>query len=395
MLAIIFGDKFSLFEVIRHYWLIFPVAFVVTFVATPICRKLALRWGIVDYPDNDVKTHAEPTAYLGGLGILTGVLAGLAVGFWILFNHKSHITAGVESQTGGYDAGFQDWRILTGIGLGAVIACIVGILDDIYDIKPWQKLLGQAVAATALLIVGVCPNLVHLFGFIHIDLSEKVNIIFGAPFVLFFILGATNSLNLLDGLDGLCAGVTAIIMGAFLLLALSLATWAYSPVGDPVRLIVCLALFGGTLGFLPLNRHPARIFMGDAGSMLLGFIAGAVMILFTERMGRWSVGAIIIFGLPILDTAVALVRRFINKRPLFISDRGHIYDQFMDRGLSLKEAVGFSYLLATLYAIIGLAVAQIRFRYAMAAFVLVFAISGYIVWRKGFLRMPPLDEKNK
>jgi UDP-GlcNAc:undecaprenyl-phosphate/decaprenyl-phosphate GlcNAc-1-phosphate transferase len=165
-------------------------------------------------------------------------------------------------------------------------------------------------------------------------------------------------------------------------------------VGDPVRLIVCLALFGGTLGFLPLNRHPARIFMGDAGSMLLGFIAGTVMILFTERMGRWSVGAIIIFGLPILDTAVALVRRFINKRPLFISDRGHIYDQFMDRGLSLKRTVGLSYLLATVYAIIGLAMAQIRFRYALVVFVLVVAISGYVVWRKGFLRMPPLDKQN-
>ena len=395
MLAIIFGNKFSLVEVIRHYWLVFPVAFVVAFVATPICRKLALRWGVVDYPDNDVKTHKKPTAYLGGLGILTGVLSGLAIGFWILINQESHVTTSVASQTGGYDARFQDWRILAGIGLGAIIACIVGMLDDMYDIKPWQKLLGQAVAATTLLVVGVCPNMVHLFGFIHIDLPEKVNIVFGVPLVLLFILGATNSLNLLDGLDGLCAGVTAIIMGAFLLLALSLATWAHSPVGDPVRLIVCLALVGGTLGFLPLNRHPARIFMGDAGSMLLGFVAGTVMILFTERMGRWSVGAIIIFGLPVLDTAVALVRRFINKRPLFISDRGHIYDQFMDRGLPLKKAVGLSYLLATVYAIIGLTVAQIRFRYALAAFVLVFAISGYIVWRKGFLRMSPLDKKNK
>ena len=394
MLALIFGDKYSLGEVIRHYWPILPVAFAVALAATPICRKLALRWGIVDVPDNDVKTHAVPTAYLGGFGILAGVLAGLAVGFWILINRESHVTAGVAGQTGGYDARFQDWRILAGIGLGAVIACIVGVLDDIYDIKPWQKLLGQAVAAAVLLIVGVCPNLVHLFGYIHIDLPESVNIIFGAPIVLFFILGATNSLNLLDGLDGLCAGVTAIIMGAFLLLALSLATWDHSPVGDPVRLIVCLALFGGTLGFLPLNRHPARIFMGDAGSMLLGFIAGTVMILFTERMGRWSVGAIIIFGLPILDTAVALVRRFINKRPLFISDRGHIYDQFMDRGLSLKRTVGLSYLLATVYAILGLTVAQIRFRYALVVFVLVVAISGYIVWRKGFLRMPPLDKQN-
>ena len=396
MLAIIFGDKFSPFEVIRHYWLIFPVAFVVAFVATPICRKLALRWGIVDSPDNDVKTHAEPTAYLGGLGILTGVLAGLAVGFWILIQHKSHLIVQIDEQIIVSDEPVQSWLILIGIVAGAIIACVLGILDDVFDIKPWQKLSGQALAAAVLFSVGVRPNLVHLCGFINVELPESINFILGFPVVLFFILGATNSLNLLDGLDGLCAGVTAIITGAFFLLALSLATWKHDPVGDPIRLIVSLALVGGTLGFLPLNRHPARIFMGDAGSMLLGFVAGTLMILFTlEKVGRWSVGAIIIFGLPVLDTAIALVRRFINKRPLFISDRGHIYDQFMDRGLPLKKAVGLSYLLATLYAIIGLMVAQIRFRYALMAFVLVFAISGYIVWRKGFLRMPPLDEKNK
>ena len=116
----------------------------------------------------------------------------------------------------------------------------------------------------------------------------------GVPIVLFFILGATNSLNLLDGLDGLCAGVTAIITLAFLLLAIILATWAHSPVGDPIRLILCLALVGGTLGFLPWNRYPAKIFMGDAGSMLLGFVAGTLMILFAERFGKWSIAAVIV-----------------------------------------------------------------------------------------------------
>ena len=133
---------------------------------------------------------------------------------------------------------------------------------------------------------------------------------------------------------------------------MSLATYGHSYLGDPVRLILCLALVGGILGFLPLNRHPAKIFMGDAGSMLLGFVAGSLMILFTERIGRWSVGAIIIFGLPILDTAVALARRFINKKPLFVSDRGHIYDQIHDRTGSLKKTLKICYLLAIIYALI-------------------------------------------
>jgi len=385
----IFGSKYTLLEIMRHYWMIFPLAFGISFLVTPLCRKLALRWGIMDIPDHDVKTHTQPTAYLGGVGILMGVLAGLAIGFWILIDQQSHVTTAVKSQPGGYDAGFHNWRILAGIGCGAIIACLLGVLDDLYDIKPWQKFLGQAVAACALIGVGIVPNFAHFFGFFHIEIPEIWNTLLGAPVVLFFILGATNSLNLLDGLDGLCAGVTAIITLAFLVLGLSLATWSHSPVGDPVRLIVCLALAGGTLGFLPLNRHPAKIFMGDAGSMLLGFIAGTLMILFTERVGAWSMGAIVIFGLPILDTAVALARRFLNKCPLFVSDRGHIYDQFMDRGLPLKRAVGLSYLLALLYALTGILVATTRFRYAVAALVGIMVVSALVIWKKGFLRMPP------
>jgi hypothetical protein len=104
-----------------------------------------------------------------------------------------------------------------------------------------------------------------------------------------------------------------------------------------VRIIICLSLVGGVLGFLPFNRHPAKIFMGDAGSMLLGFVTAALMILFAETIPRWWMASIVIFGLPILDTATALVRRLVNKRPLFVSDRGHIYDQLIDRGIPLRN----------------------------------------------------------
>jgi UDP-GlcNAc:undecaprenyl-phosphate GlcNAc-1-phosphate transferase len=175
-----------------------------------------------------------------------------------------------------------------------------------------------------------------------------------------------------------------------LLLAIHLGTWGFSEVGDPVRVIICLGLVGAVCGFLPFNRHPAKIFMGDAGSMLLGFIIAALMILFAERMPRWWTASIVVFGLPILDTAVALVRRFLNKRPLFVSDRGHIYDQMIDRGIPLKRTVAICYGLAGMYALIGLVMSQIRTRYALIAYIVVFAVSGIVVWKKGYLKMEGL-----
>jgi UDP-GlcNAc:undecaprenyl-phosphate GlcNAc-1-phosphate transferase len=221
-------------------------------------------------------------------------------------------------------------------------------------------------------------------------MPKNLEMILSILVVIFFVLGATNSLNLLDGLDGLCAGVTAIITVAMLLLAIHLATWGFSDVGDPVRIIICLGLVGGVCGFLPFNRHPAKIFMGDAGSMLLGFTVAALMLLFAEKIPRWWLASIVVFGLPILDTAVALVRRLLNHRPLFVSDRGHIYDQMIDRGIPLKKTVAICYLLAGVYAVIGLVMSQRRTRYAFVIYMLVFAASAFVVWWKGYLKMEGL-----
>jgi len=130
--------------------------------------------------------------------------------------------------------------------------------------------------------------------------------------------------------------------------------------------------------------------MGDAGTMLLGFVIAALMIMFAEGVPRWWLASIVVFGLPILDTAVAVLRRLMNHRPVFVSDRGHIYDQMIDRGLSRRRTVAICYGLAGLYAAIGLLMSQIRTRYASVVYVLVFLTSGLIVWRKGYLKMAGL-----
>ena len=362
---------------VTQFWPVLVFSFVSALAATSLCKKIALKFGIVDKPDDLVKTHKGSIAYLGGVGMLVGLTVGIFTGIY----HISNL------QRPYFDPAFTR---LIGILAGGAIACLVGLVDDIFNLKPWQKMFGQAIAAGALVIVGIRPTLRYFtmpFGW---EMPQNVEIILGVPVVVFFVVGATNSLNLLDGLDGLCGGVTAIIATAMLLLSVHLSTWAYSEVGDPVRLIICLGLLGGVCGFLPFNRHPAKIFMGDAGSMLLGFVVASLMILFAENIPRWWMASIVAFGLPILDTAVALARRFLNKRPLFVSDRGHIYDQMIDRGIPLKTTVAICYGLAAVYAAIGLVMSQIRTRYALVVYIAVFVASGIVVWKKGYLKMEGL-----
>jgi len=358
-----------------RYWPVLAASFVGSLAATWLCKKIAIEFGIVDRPDDLVKTHKEPIAYLGGIGMLVGLTVGVLAGIAYLRNEQFFNLA-------------LKW--LLGILAGGAIACFVGLADDIFDIKPMQKILGCTLAAVILLLVGIKPDLYHITNPLNLPMPHSLETILSVFIVIFFVLGATNSLNLLDGLDGLCGGVTAIITVAMLLLSIHLATWGFSEVGDPVRIIICLGLVGGVCGFLPFNRHPAKIFMGDAGSMLLGFMVAALMILFAEQIPRWWMASIVVFGLPILDTTVALVRRLLNHRPLFVSDRGHIYDQMVDRGIPLKKTVTFCYVLAGIYAGIGLIMSQIRTRYAVVVYVMVFIISAVVVWKKGYLKMEGL-----
>jgi UDP-GlcNAc:undecaprenyl-phosphate GlcNAc-1-phosphate transferase len=364
---------------VMQFWPVLVFSFAFALTATALCKKIALKLGIVDTPDDRVKTHKGTVAYLGGVGILIGVAAGILAGMYRL--------AGQNPLPSTFP-----W--LFGVLAGGAVVCFVGLVDDIFDLKPYQKMLGQIVAGIVLVAVGISPSLSFLHVYLGWNVSQNAEILLGVPIVILFVLGATNSLNLLDGLDGLCAGVTVIMTAALLLLAVHLGTWASSNVGgDAVRVIVCLGLLGAVCGFLPFNRHPAKIFMGDAGSMLLGFFVAALMILFAEKAVRWWMASVVVFGLPILDTAVALVRRLLNHRPLFVSDRGHIYDQMIDRGIPLKKTVALCYALAALYALVGIGLSlrtQIKARYALIIYVLAFVLSGLIVWKKGYLKMEGL-----
>jgi UDP-GlcNAc:undecaprenyl-phosphate GlcNAc-1-phosphate transferase len=367
------GDKVSLTAVLGPTWPVLVIGFLTALAATPIARKLAFRFQILDMPNDTVKIHKKPTAYLGGMAVLAGFFVAVLAGFFYCLK--------------GSPAADQ-YRVVFAICIGAILSAIVGLIDDIKDLRPWKKLLGQAVCSLFLMLGNVKPDLKPIFDYFHIQISPDVLNILSYLIILFFVLGATNSLNLLDGLDGLCTGVTAIITIGFLILEIHLATWATDSEIDPIRMIVAMALAGSALGFLLFNRHPARIFLGDAGSILLGFIIAAMMMLFFGQNVRWWLASIVIFGLPILDTGTALIRRALNHRPLFVSDRGHIYDQMIDRGMSLWGTVMTNYALAGMYAVLGILSAIFLHTWQALIFDLVLLVVSFsVIGFKGYFRM--------
>jgi len=350
------------------FWPVGLASFVIATVATRLCEKIALRLGIVDKPDKLVKTHQKATPYLGGVGMFIGLAAGILCALHCLTQECPPLV--------------HKW--LVGIIIAGAVVCVVGCIDDILNIRPWQKVVGQVAAASVLVATGVTPMLNPFDG--------PTGLIIGTFVVIVFVLGATNSLNLLDGIDGLCAGVTAIMAFGMLLLAtlMGVVQGPGSPgPGDSARVVVCLAILGSACGFLLFNyprRTGARIFMGDAGSLLLGLSMATLMILSAEKAPQFWLASLVIFGLPILDTAVAFARRTVNKKPLFVSDRGHIYDQMMDRGLSIRKTVVLCYGLTAIYAVVGLVVSLLSILPALIVCTITVLISAITVWRRGYIR---------
>lgn len=356
-----------------HGW-VCVVSFLTAAAATPICRWLAMRFGIVDKPDDLLKPHGRPIAYLGGVAIFLG---------WV---------AGMLSQAP-FAADTLSWFLA--LMLAGGLAMIVGLLDDLRNIAPRLKLLGQVGVGVLLLSLGVGLKFATVFfSPFHVVLPDWLVVGLSIPAVLFVVLAATNATNLLDGMDGLCSGVTAIIALGFLVLATHLAVHQYSEAHDRVRIIASLAMFGAVVGFLPYNFNPAKIFMGDAGSLLLGFYAAAMMIMFGERgISRWVLGSVMIFGLPILDTSLALIRRVRLHRPIFAGDRSHLYDQLVDRGFTVRQTVAISYALAIFYVAVGLATSIFipvgKGEYSLIIYAAVAAVTLLGCWKWGFLTPRP------
>jgi UDP-GlcNAc:undecaprenyl-phosphate/decaprenyl-phosphate GlcNAc-1-phosphate transferase len=281
--------------------------FAALFVAavTPFIIRYACTKKLLDQPE-DRRIHTRPTPRLGGVAIFLAILLGLL----IFFPHDSR---------------------LLGFELGLVIIFLVGLFDDLYNLPPIVKLSGQFLAAATIVVFGITVGtLTNPFGPVPFPLPAWLDI----GLTLVWIITVINTVNLLDGLDGLATGVSGIT--GLALSALSLT----AIVAQPDTALMSVLLAGAAFGFLIWNWHPAKIFMGDSGSHVLGFAIATLAIISGGKMAT----AALVLVLPLIDVVWALVRRALAGRPLFSADREHLHHLLLSVGLTQRQAVGLLYL---------------------------------------------------
>lgn len=284
----------------------FFVAVFIAYITTPLAKKIANKIGAIDVPKDERRVHKTPIPRLGGLAIYAATIISMLI--FLPLDKK-----------------------LIYIMLGATIIVITGIIDDIKPLSAKIKLLAQILAAAVLVLGDIKID------FITKPFSSGDELLylkaFSIPVTIFWVVGITNTLNLIDGLDGLAAGVASIAAMSLLFVA--------SRFGYVSVMIMSAILAGSAFGFLPYNFNPAKIFMGDTGALFLGYMLSVIAI---EGVMK-SVAAIaiivpiLILGLPIFDTTFAIFRRVKNKRPIMEADKGHLHHRLLAKGFSQKKTV--------------------------------------------------------
>lgn len=294
-------------------------AFIIALAVTPLIKKAAPKVGAVDVPKDERRMHTKPMPLCGGLAIFIG----FSVAMLLFFKTTS------ES---------------LGIWLGALVIAVVGVVDDIYNIKAKIKFALQFIAALIPVCFGLTIEHINVFG-MNIELGLA-----SYPLTLLWIVALTNAVNLIDGLDGLACGVTAV--GTVSLFAVG------TLMNNSAIMITSAALFGGCIGFLPYNFNPAKIFMGDTGAMFLGYIVSALSVygFYQQPTTVAFTVPILIFGFPVFDTVFAFTRRIISGKSPFTADRGHSHHRLIDHGCTQKEAVAILYAISALLGILAVAI---------------------------------------
>ena len=339
----------------------FLVTAVAALVATPVVRRLSLRFGAIDRP-SDRKVHPKPTPTLGGQALWLAILVGLGAAYLM--------------------PAFQGLFRLSleplGVVLAATVIVVVGSVDDIRGISAPAKVAGQVLAGGLMILNGVQLDFVWLPGIGLLSLSPDLAV----PLTLLIILVVVNAVNLIDGLDGLAAGVVAIAAAAFLVYAKPTGEAFYG--GPSPASLFSVVVAGAAVGFLPWNFHPARIFMGDSGSMVLGLVLAAATISGVGRtdaptnidLAALAIPAMIpllVLAVPLVDVVWAILRRLRRGRPWYLPDKEHIHHRLLDIGHTHRQAVLLMYLWSGLLAASALAITFVRSSTLVVAMLVVIA----------------------
>lgn len=333
-------------------WKIFAgpaVALLVSYLMTPPVKRFAENVGAIDVPKDARRVHDHPIPRMGGLAIFTGFVLSV-----LLFVNMS--------------------MQVMGLLLGAVIIAVMGALDDILCLNPWIKLGGQFLAALVAIRCGIVFDVISNPGFLDGEATIPLGWL-SIPFTIMWIIACTNAVNLIDGLDGLAVGISAISSISMMIVSMILP----AGIGSIPLILACLA--GACFGFMPYNINPAKIFMGDVGSQFLGYVLSCVSII-----GLFKFHAIITFLIPLLslavplgDTIFAFFRRILHGQSPFHADRGHIHHKLIDMGMSQKQAVAVLYAISAVLGLIAVLVAGPGTGIRIVCIVVAFAIS-LTVW---------------
>ena len=299
-------------------WITFFIALIISFMSTPLAIKIAPKIGAMDIPKDSRRMHSKAMPRFGGMAIVLGSIISMM--FFLSFDDR-----------------------IPKIILGGIIIYSIGIADDLFDLPAKVKFIGQFLVA--LMIYGMnirITFITNFFGEGNSQLGDAVCFFI----TVFWIVGITNTVNLIDGLDGLAAGTSAIA-------SLCIAYVAYIH-GTYLVAGAMLALAGAALGFLPFNFYPSKIFMGDGGSLYLGYMLGTLSILGTVKSATLVavIIPVLVLGVPIFDTMFAILRRFVNKRPIMEADKGHLHHRLMSLGYGQRRA---TLMLYGISAIMGVA----------------------------------------
>ncbi len=337
------------------------VAFLISFAATPLVKKFAEKVGAIDVPKDARRVHDHPIPRMGGLAIFLGFL--ISVVLFVKIDTK-----------------------LQGVLLGAVVIVIVGIIDDITPLKAWLKFLFQILAAVIAVLHGVTIQLLS-----NPIISGEAHLILGylsIPVTVIWIVAVTNSVNLIDGLDGLAAGVSTISAVTLVVIALVASEGSIA--------VIMAALAGACLGFLPYNFNPAKIFMGDTGALLLGYVLSTVSVIGFFKFYAFITVLIplLAMAVPIIDTTVSFFRRLLTGKNPMQADRGHFHHKLIDMGLSQKQAVAIIYLLSAIMGLIAVIFATNGiFKYAMLIITALLAVILIVVIKRMHIRKNKITGK--